>query len=467
MYFLILILLCLGIIIGMHYRKEDNRRMFRNYILFPVCGLSMLFVDKLSFFVRGCGKSHIDYKLKKIYTKDQVSNEHYMYLVRKTAVSIVCFIGVIIIAVLFDITQSSEDKTIKVLKRPENAPAEYEFDMNDMNKRQKVNIMVAPVKHRKKEIYKKFEASYDEIVKVMLGKNISADKVKKKLVFPESYPEENINLEWSSSAPEIIDYDGKVYCSDEKKDVVIYLTMNYQGIEKDYEIPVTVMKKEFFTYEERLQKIIDSQDVHNEEVVLPVEIDGKKVSFENNKSGLKVSFLIIAIVASLLIFFLKDKEIDSQICIRERQLEIDYSEVVSKILMLTNAGMSIQMAFKKIVEDYDKRGRGKRYVYEEMRLCTKKIMSGCSETEAYNVFGRRCGLQCYVKLGSILAQCVAKGTRGVGELLVYEVTEAFENKKIIAKKNGEEAGTKMLFPMVVMLMVAIVIIVVPAFLSLG
>ena len=50
-------------------------------------------------------------------------------------------------------------------------------------------------------------------------------------------------------------------------------------------------------------------------------------------------------------------------------------------------------------------------------------------------------------------------------LLEYEVHEAFENRKMLAKKRGDEAGTKMLLPMIIMLAIAIVIIIVPSFLT--
>ena len=48
------------------------------------------------------------------------------------------------------------------------------------------------------------------------------------------------------------------------------------------------------------------------------------------------------------------------------------------------------------------------------------------------------------------------------KLLELEAIDAFEERKNMAKKYGEEAGTKMLFPMIVMLMVVMGIIMLPA-----
>ena len=51
-------------------------------------------------------------------------------------------------------------------------------------------------------------------------------------------------------------------------------------------------------------------------------------------------------------------------------------------------------------------------------------------------------------------------------LTFQEAEEAFEERKSMARKLGEEAGTKMLFPMMMMFGIIIVIIMIPAFLSL-
>ena len=90
---------------------------------------------------------------------------------------------------------------------------------------------------------------------------------------------------------------------------------------------------------------------------------------------------------------------------------------------------------------------------------------GYSETEAYLEFGRRCGIHSYVKFAGLLEQNIKKGTKGLKEILNNEVTEAFEERKALARKRGDEAGTQLLIPMVIMLIISIVIIIVPAILS--
>ena len=50
-------------------------------------------------------------------------------------------------------------------------------------------------------------------------------------------------------------------------------------------------------------------------------------------------------------------------------------------------------------------------------------------------------------------------------MLRLEAVQAFENRKAMAKKAGGEAGTRLLLPMFIMFAVVLVMVIVPAFLS--
>ncbi len=145
---------------------------------------------------------------------------------------------------------------------------------------------------------------------------------------------------------------------------------------------------------------------------------------------------------------------------------LDFAEIVSKMSLLYEAGLSIYKAWEKIVSDHETTGK-ERFAYQEMKLALEKINSGVSEKEAYVQFGKRCGLHAYIKFGNLLDQNLSKGTKGMKQSLKEEVEESFEERKKLARKKGEEASTKLLFPMVLMLMVVIVIIAVPALMSIN
>ena len=107
----------------------------------------------------------------------------------------------------------------------------------------------------------------------------------------------------------------------------------------------------------------------------------------------------------------------------------------------------------------------RRYVYEEMILTLREMRSGVPEASAYENFGRRCGLPAYIKLGSLLSQNLKKGSKGLTALLEHEAVLSMDQHKMAVRKLGERASVKMLLPMILMFGVVLIILMVPAFLS--
>ena len=148
---------------------------------------------------------------------------------------------------------------------------------------------------------------------------------------------------------------------------------------------------------------------------------------------------------------------------------LDYAEVVNKLLILLGSGMSLKQAWNRIAARYldkrDKRKGSERWIYEEMAITNYEIQDGESERIAYQRFGERTGVGAYYRLVRILVQNLQTGSRGLCQLLEQEAESALEDRKALAKKMGEEAGTKMLLPLMMMLGIVIAIIMVPAILS--
>ena len=152
--------------------------------------------------------------------------------------------------------------------------------------------------------------------------------------------------------------------------------------------------------------------------------------------------------------------------LRREEMMLDYAEVVNKLLILLGSGMTLKQAWNRIAARYsDKRDKiklPKRHIYEEMLTTAHEIQDGESERISYQKFGERTGLGAYQRLVRILVQNVQTGSRGLCQLLEQEAETALEERRAMARKLGEEAGTKMLLPLILMLGIVIAIIMVPA-----
>ena len=157
------------------------------------------------------------------------------------------------------------------------------------------------------------------------------------------------------------------------------------------------------------------------------------------------------------------------------EMKLDYPQIINKFNLYIKSGMTIRKAWFKIAGEYEKdqkekeqisdKACGRKKAYEEMVNVMYKISGGASEGECYEEYGIRCNLSEYRKFGMMLSQNLRKGTRGLTELLEREAEDAFEQRKNLAKKAGEEAGTKLMIPLFLMLIIVFAIVIVPAFFS--
>ena len=150
---------------------------------------------------------------------------------------------------------------------------------------------------------------------------------------------------------------------------------------------------------------------------------------------------------------------------------LDYSDVLSKLMVLTGAGLTVRNAWERMVWDYETGRREKklpeRAAYQEMSRTYYQMQGGMAEGEAYREFGRRCRLQPYLKLSGLLEQNRKSGTKNMKAILQTEMTDALEQRKNLARRLGEEAGTKLLIPLFLMLGIVMVMIMVPAMMTMG
>ncbi len=199
---------------------------------------------------------------------------------------------------------------------------------------------------------------------------------------------------------------------------------------------------------------------------LPSEVDGKRIVWSRpwDVSGGVITVLCVIAACCIPIQKLKsDEKIRQQ---RMRQMLLDYPNLITRLALLVEAGMTVRRAFGKIALDYKrKRGTGVRYAYEELLKSYYEMESGVMEERAYENFGRRCGHPKYRTLATLLAQNLRRGNRQLLELLEKESSEAFEERKRYARVQGEAAATRLLIPMVLMLLIVLVILIVPACIS--
>ena len=234
-----------------------------------------------------------------------------------------------------------------------------------------------------------------------------------------------------------------------------------------------VTEEKELTEEEQQEKAIrDAIALYNQEkndpdyYYLPADIEGKKVEWETPADNTGSLLAALGLFAAVVLILKKERESQEQAAKRKEQLLMDYPGLIMKFTLLVQAGMTVRKAFQKIAVDYKRKAPEKiRFAYEEILVTCNEMESGISEMEAYRRFGERCGQIKYKTFATMLIQNLQKGSKRMSDMLEKESMEAWDERKRKARVLGETAATKLLIPMVLMMIVVIAIIMIPAFLA--
>ena len=141
----------------------------------------------------------------------------------------------------------------------------------------------------------------------------------------------------------------------------------------------------------------------------------------------------------------------------------DYPKIVESLALYVGAGLSVKNAMFRISDEYiRRRAKAREPGFEGVLRMCREMEEGRSELKAYELLTQYCPTREYRRLSSLLSSNLKKGTKGMIEELNKEEKEAFEMQKQYVRIAGEEASTKLLFPMIGLLGIVLVIIIAPS-----
>ena len=348
----------------------------------------------------------------------------------------------------------------------------FQVEIEGEKEKEYLQIEVGEQEYAANEIEAMFGEVMEKLDEVILGDNESFDRVEKDLELVNSLEGYPVQIDWELDSYKVMNIYGELQeekLQEEGTMVEVRGIITYLGEKIIYIRNVMIYPEKLEGLDLLLHQIqeavLEQEESSRKETTftLPTEVAGRKLTWSQKRdfTGLYVIFLGI-MISVFLIYREREEKKNLQIK-RQEELVRAYPAMVSKLNMLLGTGMTIRNAWGKIVQSCE----GGGIVYEEMSIALNEIRSGIPEGEAYERFGKRCGLTTYMKLGALLSQNLRKGSKGISDLLKVEAIQAFENRKSLAKQRGEEAGTKLLMPMMGMLAVVLIMVMVPAFLTMN
>ena len=330
-----------------------------------------------------------------------------------------------------------------------------------------VNVEIAERQFTKKEAKNELKAARKEIDETFIGNNQSINCIKKPVVMKSSYQNGNVEAEWRLDSYDVINTEGEFVKKElPKKGVLLEACVLLSCGEEteEYSFGFHVFSPDL-SVKEQIETALEKQNQKNKtkkNFILPKKLGKKEIQWKEQNPHTVGILLLLGVVTGVLLKFRGLEEERKQKKKREEELLLSYPQLVTTLALLIGAGMPVSKAWGRMAGRYKKNGTVKNAAYEEICYTWNEIQDGVGERKAYENFGNRCALWQYKRLASLLTQNLRKGSSELTELLSKESELAMEQRRNLAKRLGEEAGTKLLLPMMLMLCMIVALIIVPA-----
>jgi len=226
------------------------------------------------------------------------------------------------------------------------------------------------------------------------------------------------------------------------------------------------------TYDRKLLAAITELNGHKQAVLLLRVHWGCKISlmllsllfafFIGTVSKPDACYAVFCVLLPIGIAYFSDRDVFEKVKRRRMAIQMDFPDFVNKLTLLINAGLTVPKAWERISSDSSRQTP----LYRELSLSLMEIRSGMPEHKAYEEFAKRCRVSIITRFVSVILQNIRKGNAELVPILRVFANECWELRKATAKRYGEVASTKMLFPMMLMFIAILLIVGMPAVLAL-
>ncbi len=388
-----------------------------------------------------------------------------------------CAVAVVVIVtagILLFREQGTEEEVRSWIARPENG-TKYEtisVALDDVT--EEWTLEVEPRKKTGEEIEEAFSETVRSIYRRLGTEEGGKAVLMESVELPRYDSETGVNIRWDSSETSVVSKEGNVQRAPLKApcEITLRACMSFGGESREHwfyaEVPpYGAESAEAVLYKaEEYLKNLEKETQDADGFYLPEAIGTVTVGTKED-SGAVFKWIIAAVLfLPLAVVIAKRQEKEKERKMREEECMTAYPQLITKLTLYIGAGLSLRGAWERLAADY--RGKaeaseGTDTVGEEVLLLAGELKNGTSEAKAYEEFGRRIGLKPYLRCASLLVSQLQKGSGVLRKSLESEVRLAWEMYREQVTKKGEEAQTKLLFPMMGMLFLVMAVIMIPAF----
>lgn len=322
---------------------------------------------------------------------------------------------------------------------------------------------IEPRQYSEEEFYARAGAQAENLKTEILGENPDFNHVSSPLTLPREDAAGIFLYSWVTDRPEVVTSYGQVYLEEitGTVPVTLTLTISYQSYEFKQEFQMAVINERRKDAVERVKKELQKLEKNTrtqECLTLPEQYENVTISVQRENKNQAMTCVIMGILFTGILIFSIEQKLREEKKKRDDALIRQYPSFVSELWLLLGTGMTVKNGICQILSEM----KEEPVLKKELEYAMHQLDAGCEESFVYAQLGRRLKLPEYYQLMQHLSQHIRMGTKDLRNLMEMEMQIAIKKRQEFAKKKGEEASTKLLFPMIVLLAIVMILIIYPA-----
>lgn len=415
------------------------------------------------------------YNLRKIHVcsdseLDKLCKKYYIRLISNVVLVLLMFL-ILTILLMTRAAVVTNQSTVLTREAYGGDITKYDLIASKGGQDTEFEVELDPVYYQAEEMEHIFEQGFTYIEENFLGENESQNNISQNMNLMVEIPELGLQVGWISDDYQSIKSSGEITDEivDEPRLVTLTAYLTYEDYQAERNYTVRLIGKEYSDEELAIQAVKEyieelAVEGNSDKITIPENLYGYRIS-KANSGKRPLVFAMMGIVIAVLIGIKSRADLKSAEDKRNAELTLRYPSFVERLSLYLGAGLNIKGALTVMCDQPDNNSKMPDILTNEIRYALNQLNSGCMETEVYYDLGYRLNLSMYVKITSLLCQNLKKGTNDLLEQMEAEELSALSLRRDQARKKGEEAGTKLLFPMIMLLGVVMIIIMLPAIMS--
>ena len=176
----------------------------------------------------------------------------------------------------------------------------------------------------------------------------------------------------------------------------------------------------------------------------------------------RIELMVLSLLCIAAVFVIKDRQIKDKISKKSKLLEDEFPLFLSKLAILTDAGVTIKSAIERISFKMPE-----NLLKRQLMYLVRDFSYGKSDEICFEGFARRCKTKGAAAFSTLILQSIKKGGGELSAILRMYAKTSWDKKKADIKISGEEKAMKLMIPTMLIFIALMILMAAPAIVNMN